>query len=663
MYKESMKFKNLLLFINSSVKKINNMFLFLLIAYVVISRVVGGFGLAVLLTSVLISASIMSFKSEFLITRSSLIFSYLIHMIWLSTYFTFGISFARNYLGFLFRDYVSNPIFHPLTYQEGPEFSRLGSLLILAAPSLFLFVKSIYKRGNIAKPGNKRKWGDGTFAAWATLLPYVYVAVIKLQNPWEALNFVMSGDSRNHFEFVEEIRTTSHTTLSLRHVGVPVLGNAISALLSAANGAHGLLDVRDIWGLQSMYTFSAGILTAVAAVFLTTFFKGNRFADYLVLIIPISLLSVFVSSTGYIAFPILYDGFFSLYFGFSILALVLCYFFLAIEQRSSSSIVILILATWCVATSYTYLAPASLITTIFFTYLVWGDIRLRKWKIYSGVCVAIFAPIAVFLLKRQFIAEFELRGQMPGSVWATDAKFVLVLFLVSLLLITVCEGAIRKFFTCITFVIAGTVAILIYSEFLPANRGTSYSYYSSKLIIGTVGALFVLVPLLISFVFKTTVWKTTRTNKSLIKKFIAVASISALPLVMAHTLNTHNVVVDIHRGWLLNPDARSISTVINNWGLGPRLYFQFAKSDDLYEYPSAAADRMLNFWSPLFWQASGEYESFYTWAYTGQSSSDPSILCALIKSKPIVVVTRNIELPALVNNACGPSETKYEIYK
>lgn len=584
-------------------------------------------------------------------------------MIWLSIYFTFGISFARNYLSFLSRDYVYNPIFHPLKYQQGSEFTRLGSLLILAAPSLFLFVKSIYKRGNLAKSGNKRKWSDGTFAAWATLLPYVYIAIIKLQDPWKALNFVMSGDSRNHFEFVESIRTTSRTSLSLRHVGVPVLGNAISALLSAANGAHGLLDVRDIWGLQSMYIFSAGILTAVAAVLLTTFFKGNRFVDYLVLIIPITLLSVFVSSTGYIVFPILYDGFFSLYFGFSILALVLCYFFLALEERNSSSVVILILATWCVATSYTYLAPASLIITIFFTYLVWGDIRIQKWKIYSGVCVAVLAPAAVFLLKRQFIAEFKYRGQMPGSVWPTDAKFVMVAFLVSLLLITVCEGIIRKFFTCITFVLAGTVALLIYSEFLPANRGPSYSYYSSKLIIGTVGALFVLVPLLISFVFKTTVWKATRTNKSIVKKFIAVASISALPLVMAHTLNTHNVVVDIHRGWLLNPDAKSIQTVIDTWSLGPRLYFQFAKSDDLYEYPSAAADRMLNFWSPLFWAASGEYESFYTWAYTGQSSSDPAILCDLIKSKPIVVVTRNIELPTIVDNVCGASETKYEIYK
>ena len=202
MYKESMNFKNLFLFVNSSVKKINSMFLFLLIAYLVISRVVGGFGLAILLTSVLVSASIMSLKSEFLITRSSLIFSYLIHMIWLSIYFTFGISFARNYLGFLSRDYVYNPIFHPLKYQQVSEFTKLGSLLILAAPSLFLFVKSIYKRGNIAKPRNKRKWGDGTFAAWATLLPYVYIAIIKLQDPWKALNFVMSGDSRNHFEFV-----------------------------------------------------------------------------------------------------------------------------------------------------------------------------------------------------------------------------------------------------------------------------------------------------------------------------------------------------------------------------------------------------------------------------------------------------------------------------
>ena len=129
---------------------------------------------------------------------------------------------------------------------------------------------------------------------------------------------------------------------------------------------------------------------------------------------------------------------------------------------------------------------------------------------------------------------------------------------------------------------------------------------------------------------------------------------------MIHPLNVHHPIVEIQRGWV-NPDAKSIRTVIGHWKKGPMLYFQFAKNDDLYGYPSASADRILNFWSPLFWDASGEYSNFYTWAYLGQSSSDPAILCEIIKSKQITIVTRNPELPAQVAISCGPTETKFEI--
>ena len=118
--------------------------------------------------------------------------------------------------------------------------------------------------------------------------------------------------------------------------------------------------------------------------------------------------------------------------------------------------------------------------------------------------------------------------------------------------------------------------------------------------------------------------------------------------------------VEIQIGWV-RPDARSIKAVMNQWKTGPRLYFQFAKNDALYEYPSASADRMLNFWSPVSWDASGEYSSFYNWVYMGQSSSDPAILCDIIKSKQITIVTRNPELPALVAASCGTTETKFEI--
>jgi MFS family permease len=197
---------------------------------------------------------------------------------------------------------------------------------------------------------------------------------------------------------------------------------------------------------------------------------------------------------------------------------------------------------------------------------------------------------------------------------------------------------------------------------MPANRGASYSYYSSKLIIGTVGSLLIIGPLLISFFFRTSSWKLISTTNNKSKCFIAVAAISALPIMLVHPLNRYNPIKEINRGWI-NPDANSIKTVINNWDSGPTLYFQFAKSDKLFEFPSSAADRMMNFWSPLFWATTGEYSQFFTWSYLGQTSSDPSILCGLIKSQPITIVTRNPELPALVASSCGPTITKFKIEK
>ena len=483
---------------------------------------------------------------------------------------------------------------------------------------------------------------------------------MKLNNPWKALSFVMSGDGRNHLHFVESIRTTSHTTLSLKQVGVPVLGNALGALISAANGAHGYLDIRDVWGIQSVYVFSAGALTAIAAILLTTYFKGNRAASYLILIIPILLFSILVSNTGYIVFPILFDGFFSLYFGIAVLALVICFFFLTIDQKNWFISLIFIFAVWGVSTSYTYLAPASLLLATIYLYSIWRQITVKKLKMLSGGFVLVIAPISMFLLKQHFVAEFQLRGQMPGSVWPTNAVVLFMLFLIAVVLISSSDGILRMFFTSMGLIVVATGIMLVYIEFLPANRGVSYSYYSSKLIIGTVGSLLVIVPLLVSLYFKTETWQLLTNTKKRSRRLITVVSISALPLVMIHPLNVHHPMVEIQRGWV-RPDARSIKAVMNQWKTGPRLYFQFAKNDALYEYPSASADRMLNFWSPVSWDASGEYSSFYNWVYMGQSSSDPAILCDIIKSKQITIVTRNPELPALVAASCGTTETKFEI--
>jgi hypothetical protein len=583
--------------------------------------------------------------------------------VWLTIYFTFGIGVARKKMQFLFNQNIDSSAFHPLEIaNQGLELSKIGSVVTLIAPTIFLLVRLGAKSSKPSMARVKRKWGDGTFAAYSTLLPYIFLAAIKLQNPWKALTFVMSGDGRNHVQYVEAIRATSHTTLSIGNIGVPVLGNAIGALISAANGATGLLDVRDIWGLNSVYVFSAGILVATASILLTTYFGENKFFNYIILIIPMVLLSIFVSSSGVITFKILYDGFFSLYFGMSLLALVICFFFTVIDSRKWSIGLLLILTVWSLMASYTYLAPAGAMIAMVYLFFLWRGVPKSKLKLFGSFSIFAFILVLTMIFGGRFIEEFKYRAEMSGSVYPTDGVLLFTACLVGIVVVILGTGELKKLFSAVLLIVATTALLLVYGESLPANKGSSYSYYSSKLIIGITGALFILIPLIISLIFRSTSWKMMFKPKLGIKKFLVITAVSALPIALLHTMNTNLPVYVIRRGWI-NPDPGSIQQVINDWDSGPKLYFQYAQDDEKYDYPSAAADRMLNFWSPLFWDASGEYSQFHTWAYVGQTSSDPAILCDIIKSKQIVVVTRNKDMPNLVQNSCGPTETKFKIYK
>jgi hypothetical protein len=661
--KTSLNLKNCLRIPIGISKKINWIFLLLFVLSLILAKFVGGLGLACLLGSVLVTASILSRNSEYLFTRSSLPLSYLLHIVWLTFYFTFGISFAREKMTFLFHEYIDVTAFHPLLLgNQGLEISRLGGLIAISMPSLLLLIRLVSTSNNKSKPINKRKWGDGSFAAFATLIPYLYIAAIKFQDPWRALAFVMSGDGRNHLQYVEQIRSTSHTTLGIKNIGVPVLGNAIGALVSAVNGASGLLDVRDIWGVHSVYVLCAGIFTGIASLFLTTYFKEKKLNHYLYLIVPIILLSIFTSSSGFIVFPILYDGFFSLYFGMAVLALAICFCFTVLNTLKWVNFFILVLVTWSLFASYSFLAPAGFTLAAFYAFLIWRKIPSLKLKIVLVIASTTATSITTFLLQEQFLNEFKSRAQMVGSVYPTDAVFLFAIFLLAVTVIAVTTGELRMLFVAVVLIIGITSLLLEFSESLPGNSAASYSYYSSKLIISTTGALFVLVPLLISLIFKTSLWTDLFMARNSLKKFLSIAAVSAVSLVVIHPLNTNLPIYVIRRGWV-NPDPGSIQQVINDWDSGPKLYFQYAQDVEKYDYPSAAADRMLNFWSPLFWDASGEYSQFHTWAYVGQTSSDPAILCDIIKSKQIVVVTRNKDMPNLVENSCGPTETKFKIYK
>jgi hypothetical protein len=113
----------------------------------------------------------------------------------------------------------------------------------------------------------------------------------------------------------------------------------------------------------------------------------------------------------------------------------------------------------------------------------------------------------------------------------------------------------------------------------------------------------------------------------------------------------------IINGWGY-PDSSDVQQVVSNWPNRYVMYVEFSKfpsdADGTWRAETQAAnDRILNFWSPTFWNVYKESNvGMYNWIYGQWNPNELKSLCPLFESKIDVVLTRSTSLLDRISTTC-----------
>jgi hypothetical protein len=460
---------------------------------------------------------------------------------------------------------------------------------------------------------------------------------MKWADPWRAVAFTMSGDGRNHFLIIEEIRARSTASLNPFTLTTPELSNTIAALFSAGNGASGTLQRSDIWGMTSVYVLSASMLATSAVSGFVSALGARPFARWRVA--PLVGCAVLLATNSLLLATCLFDGFMSLYFGTAVLAasLVLA----AVLPVGRTKLVVLLCGLFSLLGAYSFLAPVFGVVVLIEAYRwIWAAVpRRRRATALGGFSVLVAGAGA--LVARQRWGQFERIAALPGSISPVDAGLLWVLLAVSVLVWCAGSGHFRAAGLTGTGAVAASLVMVFLIERVPANAGASYSYYGSKTIVGTAGAV-----LCLSFIPLAGI--EMRTGTSGLGRLAVISAITAgglLPFAMAQEASTlappwsH-----LWHGWQ-NPDARSAKAVVDRWGQPPYLFFRYSGS--------LATDRIMDFWAPVDWSSSGgPFGPLWEWSYYELASLEPGVMCKPIGTGVHLIYTRDPALREQLEGAC-----------
>jgi hypothetical protein len=162
--------------------------------------------------------------------------------------------------------------------------------------------------------------------------PLFVAALKKAKNPYEYVAATMSGDGRNFFTVVENIRVTARPTQLSQILGQGDFMPNLASFASSALGARGRLDFRDQYAIAAIYAYLSAIivasLTACAFSLLSRYRRGkdsdlNDGGQLFILWCLAPLLCIvgfFVSNFGPVVNEVFRSGFFSLYGAYALIA-------------------------------------------------------------------------------------------------------------------------------------------------------------------------------------------------------------------------------------------------------------------------------------------------------------------------------------------------------
>ena len=615
---------------------------------------VGGPSLVVLVASVLLTAVMLQRRTE-IGAGAGVLAGLLVNLAWLSIYawkilpLALQVPVVRSVVahplvqvGFRATDYPSNSV----------GLYWLGSLLALGAPGILSLAWLIRRR---AKYVTFREPVLDRLTGVAALIPFAVVAYLKWSHPWLAPAFTMGGDGRNQFLSIEEIRVTAIGIPSPLDLTTPMLSNGIGSLLSSGNGASGTLQRGDLFAMVSVYVLSASVLIVATMTGFTNSVRARATEMREWTALPLVVTAFLLATSSLVLSTSLYDGFMSLYFGAAVLGATLVV--AAILAPGGLKVLLIACGLLSEIGAYTFLAPVLGVILVVEIYRWMWTVAptRRRAKVLAAWTFLLISGLA-FLLPKKWSA-FEVIAIIPGAISPIGSSVVWLLLLLAICLAFLGNRESRWAGLTAVFALASCLFVLFLIERLSVNVGPGNSYYGSKTIVGTVGGVLCLsyVPLadaLRSF---------SQKGIGRIPVIVGLVAAALIPVAIADSASTlSRPWLEVRRGRAI-PDDLAIEEVVERWGDEPYVFFRFADNPPDVAYPDAAADRALNFWSPISWGRDGDWVSMWLWAYNEIGTLDADVMCNPVYAGVKTVYTRDPALRSEVLAVCGGYEVEFVV--
>ncbi len=566
-------------------------------------------------------------------------------------------------------DYLPTPFDYSYRFNE---FTQLSSLIlmftvIVIAVAVIIRDRIVQERHltlNTRIPLSVMLW---------MLLPIAFLASLRNIGVLEQVVFTMSGDGRNHFIITQDIRIEGQVSLGFDDLGSPRLSNGLAALLSAANGSRGTLQVGDLVAISFMYLFSFVLLLANAIGLCLYFLSGAakksiRMVSYLA--VPFMVIFILLSERTLGA--VLNDGFFSLMLGSTVLSSVVTITYFAWQKPSLWLIVYQWLGIFVLAASYSLLVPA-IVPVAVIVLLKFILFRWNKRNLISIFAFAIFVlPLAVFTgFDRYYVRFMDTINLEGGAVQNFDTRLGYMI-IATIVLWQVYEFAQNRTFAVLPLLLFSATTVLVVGgiETLRDSQNPGFSYYSNKILIANAWALSpVLIILLIKAIQSLRITYSTGTRWS--RRLLATTGAFLASLVLVNGFNSINLAsVDgfvpqkISNGWS-QPDIESVRPVIDRWKSDSSYFLVWNLSDNPPKvvYPSVWEDRLANFWSPVTWNGyTGDgFSTIWSWVYFSLSSNETTQLCPALSAMPLTILTKDINLESSIRETCPINASVVEL--
>ena len=442
-------------------------------------------------------------------------------------------------------------------------------------------------------------------------VPLIRVAYLKFQNPYEYLAPTMSGDGRNFFLKVQDMRLSLEGLSPKQFLAQSDFLPYVSSVFSRGMGSTGLMDIRDQYAIAGMFA----LLSVIAVLAFGALVAAAAQIDNLPRAATTSGIHVTVAILGPIAatFPLVVNqisnyGYFSAYGGmaFGVCAVAL---FLSSGPGETPYAAL-------IATIFAYLTYPLYVFMVVPCYLVY---RAEKGFSQKSVRSLVIIVSGVLVLRpslmTSIVAKFTSRLQLPGAIRYLGESYQLATIGIFVLMMQSKNCRVSRigrvgFATTAFFVGAKWLLMTIAPE--------ADSYYFEKLNYALLFLSFFLGLAVLSWFILRLGGLAERQTVSV--SYVILVSFAAVTFVGAFFPT--NSFFERSSDWI-QPRASSVELAVSTWPSTTRVAFD--ESDP-------GESRLMNFWMPYFWKQPG-----WEWSYLVNDIS-PEGICGMLLQAPAEVV-------------------------